>query len=37
MIDLPFNYARVLYDGNIASEDLETTRGLLTGEPSTLR
>lgn len=32
MIDLPFNYARVLYDGNIASEDLETTRGLLTGE-----
>lgn len=33
MIDLPFNYARVLYDEKISSKDLKKMRGLLTGAP----
>ena len=30
MIDLPLNYARVLYDMNIDPENLNTARSLLT-------
>ncbi len=33
MIDLPLNYARVLYDMNIDSESLNKTRSLLTESP----
>ena len=33
MMDLPFNYARVLYDEKISSKDLKKMRELLTGAP----
>ena len=33
MIDLPLNYARVLYDMNIDPENLSTARSLLTESP----
>lgn len=33
MIDLPLNYARVLYDMDIDSENLNKTRSLLTESP----
>lgn len=33
MIDLPLNYAKVLYDMNIDPENLSTARSLLTGSP----
>ncbi len=33
MMDLPLNYARVLYDMNIEPEDLTVARDLLTGSP----
>ena len=32
-MDLPFNYARVLYDEKISSKDLKKMRELLTGAP----
>ena len=33
MIDLPLNYARVLYDMNIDPENLNKARSLLTESP----
>ena len=34
MIDLPLNYARVLYDMNIDPENLNKARSLLTESPA---